>query len=159
MEKLAARPPDVAMMKGMTFEDLPGDWPTRPLTDTTVAPDVVDLVVRESDRDGGCLSLLLCGDDHRMLQPVTITDLAGEPHVRHREPFDSFLGHLGSELGGIVVAVGRPGGLQPDDEARAWHEAAIASCREHGVPLLGTYLATAHGVVEMPVWDELRAAG
>ena len=25
--------------------------------------------------------------------------------------------------------------------------------------LLGTYLATAHGVVEMPVWDGLRAAG
>ena len=58
-----------------------------------------------------------------------------------------------------VIAIGRPRGLQPDDEARAWHEAAIASCRDHDVPLLGTYLATAHGVVEMPVWEQLRTAG
>lgn len=147
------------MMKRMTFDNLPSDWPTRPLTDTTVAPDVVDLVVRESDREGGCLGILLCGEDHRMLQPVAITDLDAEPHVLHRELLDKFLGHLGGELGGIVIAIGRPRGLQPDDEARAWHEAAIASCREHGVPLLGTYLATAHGVVEMPLWEELRAAG
>ena len=147
------------MMKRMTFDDLPADWPTRPLSDTTIAADIVDLVVREGDREGGCLSILLCGDDHHLIQPLTITDLDGEPRVVHREPFDAFLSHLGTELGGIVVAVGRPGGLHPDDEARAWHEAAIASCREHGVPLLGTYLATDHGVVEMPVWEELRAAG
>ena len=50
-------------------------------------------------------------------------------------------------------------GLEPDDEARAWHEAAIASCRELDVPLLATYLATDRAVVEMPVWDGLAIAG
>ncbi|NYF97056.1 hypothetical protein [Janibacter cremeus] len=143
----------------MTFDNLPSDWPTRPLTDTDIAPDVVDLVVRESDRETGCLSILLCGDGDRLLQPVAITDLDGEPYLRRREVFDTFLGGLGDVLSGIVVAVGRPRGLQPDDEARAWHEAAIASCREHDVPLLGTYLATIHGVVEMPRWEQLRTAG
>lgn len=141
-------------MRGMSFEDLPHDWPTRPLSDATVAPDVVDLVVRDGDREGGCLGILLCGRDHRLLQPVTITDLDGEPHVVHRDPVDTLLGHLSGQIGGVVVAVGRPRGLHPDDEARTWHEAVIASCRDHDVPLLGTYLATVHGVVEMPVWQE-----
>ena len=159
MENPAVALPDMAKMKGMTFDNLPSDWPTRSLTDTTIARDVVDLVVRDADRDSGCISLLLCGEGERLLQPVTVGDLDDEPHLRHRELFDKFLGSFGDMLSGLVVAVGRPSGLQPDDEARAWHEAAIAACREHDVPLLGTYLATVHGVVEMPVWEELRAAG
>lgn len=148
----------MAKMKGMTFDNLPSDWPTRSLTDTTIARDVVDLVVRDADRDSGCISLLLCGEGERLLQPVTVADLDDEPHLRHRELFDTFLGSFGDMLSGIVVAVGRPSGIEPDDEAREWHEAAIAACRAHDVPLLGTYLATRQGVVEMPRWEELRAA-
>ena len=106
---------------------------------------------------GGCISLLLCDHTHRMLQPVTITDLDREVPEERRRLFDLLVGELADRLGGVVVAVGRPRGSVPDDEARAWHEAAIAACREHDVPLLGTYLATAHCVVEMPRWDGLRA--
>lgn len=141
----------------MTFQDLPKGWHSRPLTDTDLAGDVVDLVVRESDRASGCISLLLCDHTHRMLQPVTITDLDREMPEERRRLFDLLVGEFADRLGGVVVAVGRPRGSVPDDEARAWHEAAIAACREHDVPLLGTYLATAHGVVEMPRWDGLRA--
>lgn len=141
----------------MTFQDLPKGWHSRPLTDTDLAGDVVDLVVRESDRASGCISLLLCDHTHRMLQPVTITDLDREVPEERRRLFDLLVGEFADRLGGVVVAVGRPRGSVPDDEARAWHEAAIAACREHDVPLLGTYLATAHGVVEMPRWDGLRA--
>lgn len=153
----------VAMMRGMTFEDLPTDWPTRPLSDTRLALDVVDLVVRDGDRETGCLSILLCDDTHRMIQPITLGDLdiEGPAPGEYRGPFDLVVGELAERLGGVVVAIGRPRGSEPDDEARTWHEAAIASCRDHGVPLLGTYLATAHGVVEMPRWDQitLPAAG
>jgi len=145
------------MLSCMTFQDLPKNWHARPLTDPDLAPDVVDLVVREGDRAVGCLSLLLCDDDHRMVQPVTITDLdRGHPEHR-RHLFDLVVGELAEHLGGVVVAVGRPRGAVPDDEARGWHEAAIAACRAHDVPLLGTYLATTHGVVEMPRWDGLEA--
>lgn len=143
----------------MTFHDLPRNWHSRPLTDTDLAPDVVDLVVRESDRATGCISLLLCDDTHRMVQPVTITEIDHAGTGERREVIDLVIGHVAHSLGGVVLAVGRPRGYSPDDEARAWHEAAIASCRAHGVPLLGTYLATAHAVVEMPLWGGLRAVG
>ena len=79
----------------------------------------------------------------------------GEEETR----LDLVVGGLVERLGGLVVAIGRPHGLEPDDEARAWHEAAIASCRELDVPLLATYLATDRAVVEMPVWDGLAIAG
>lgn len=141
----------------MTFQDLPKGWHSRPLTDTELAADVVDLVVRESDRASGCISLLLCDRTHRMLQPVTITDLDRDAPDERRELFDLLVGEFAGRLGGVVVAVGRPRGAVPDDEARAWHEAAIAACREYDVPLLGTYLATTHGVAEMPRWDGLSA--
>lgn len=141
----------------MTFDDLPKNWYSRPLTDPTLAVDVVDLVVREADRADGCVSLLLCDADGRMIQPVTITEIEEHEVGERGQLFDLVLAHLASDLGGLVVAIGRPRGPDPDDEARAWHEAAIASCREHRVPLLGTYLATATCVVEMPEWEGLRA--
>jgi hypothetical protein len=160
VEKLAVRSDDRAIIKGMTFEDLPHDWPTRPLTDPRIAADVVDLVVRESDRATGCLTILLCDDTRRMIQPISITDLdlVGPAPGEYGRPFDLVVGEFAERLGGVVVAIGRPHGSSPDDEARAWHEAAIAGCREHGVPLLGTYLATADAVVEMPRWDQLSLA-
>lgn len=141
----------------MTFHDLPKNWYSRPLTDPRLAVDVVDLVVRDADRDGGCISLLLCDTAGRMIQPVTITEVEDQAVGERGELFDLVLGHLAGDLGGLVVALGRPQGPDPDDEARAWHEAAIAACREHDVPLLGTYLATATCVVEMPRWEGLRA--
>lgn len=141
----------------MTYEDLPHDWPTRPLTDPRLTADVIDLVVRESDRATGCLSILLCDDTLRMIQPISITDLdiVGPEPGEYQRPFDLVVGQFAERLGGVVVAIGRPLGHAPDDEARAWHEAAIAGCRDHGVPLIGTYLATAHAVTEMPTWDQL----
>lgn len=146
-------------MKRMSFHDLPHDWHSKPLSDPTLAADVVDLVVRESDRVTGCLSILLCDDTHRLLQPITITDLdLAVPHPReYRRPFDLIVGQFAERLGGVVVAIGRPRGQVPDDQARAWHEAAIAGCREHDVLLLGTYLATQHAVVELPRWEGLAA--
>lgn len=161
VEKRAVSMLDLAIMKGMTYEQLPPDWPTRPLTDPDLAADVVDLVVRESDRATGCLSILLCDDTHRMIQPISITDLGlvAPDRGEYGRPFDLIVGQFAERLGGVVVAIGRPRGHEPDDEARAWHEAAIAGCREHAVPLLGTYLATVDAVVEMPCWEGLRATG
>ncbi len=159
MEKLAEARSHVAMMKGMTYDDLPADWPQRPLIDPTLTADVVDLVVRETDRAEGCLGILLCNHEHRLVQPLTINDIDDVPAHERRRPFDLFMSGFGDRLGGIVVAVGRPRGYVPDDVARGWHEAAIAASREHDVPLLGTYLATVHAVIEMPRWTGLAAAG
>jgi hypothetical protein len=59
----------------MTFEDLPNDWSDRPLTDPALLSDVLDLVVFEKDRAAGAVSFLLCDDEGRLVQPVTIGEL------------------------------------------------------------------------------------
>lgn len=138
----------------MSFEDLPQGWHTRPLTDTTLAADVVDLVVRDSEREQGCISLLLCDATGRMVQPVTITETDLHPGAPDAV-FDTIVGGLAGSIGGFVAAIGRPRGLAPDDRARARHEEALAASRRHDVPLLGTYLATPQGVSELPVWGAL----
>lgn len=146
----------------MSFHELPDDWPSRSLTDTTIARDVVDLVVRESDRESGCICVLLCDAGARMVQPLTIGDVGDLPGRREVEGvFDLLLGQLGDHLAAaaVVVALGRPHGHAPDDRARDWHEAAIAASTRHGVRLVGTYLATDRGVMEMPRWDQLPAVG
>ena len=147
-------------MTAMSFNDLPHDWPARSLTDSTIARDVVDLVVRDTDRESGCICVLLCDAGARMVQPVTIDDVGDLPSRREVEGFfDMLLEQLGDQLATIVVALGRPHGHAPDDQARSWHEAAIAACRRHGVRLVATYLATDRGVMEMPRWEQLPAVG
>jgi len=44
----------------MTFQDLPADWPTMPLTDPRITDDVLDLVISVRDRDQGALHVLMC---------------------------------------------------------------------------------------------------
>ena len=144
----------------MSFHDLPKGWPSRSLEDPVLAADVVDLVVRDSERAVGSLSLLLCDDTGRMIQPVTIEDVPHGCTEEERERvFDAFVGHLGGALGGLVLALGRPRGRVPEDPERAWHETAIRACDAGGVRLLGCYLATEDGVVAMPRWTEPRLAG
>ncbi|GAA3618184.1 hypothetical protein GCM10022199_23300 [Marihabitans asiaticum] len=125
----------------MTFIDLPRDWPSRSLTDLRLAADVVDLVVREGDRWTGSVSLLLCSDDGRMIQPVTVSDVPQSSTEEDRRAFfDAFLDHLGRALGSVVLALGRPG-EQPCAEDLAWHGSALTACRAAGVELIATFAA------------------
>ena len=64
----------------MSFEDLPADWPQRPVTDSEITADLLDLIVGDRDRAVGALGILLCGRDERLLQPVVVEapDLHGE---------------------------------------------------------------------------------
>lgn len=135
----------------MTFEDLPADWPTRPLTDSRLAADVVDLFVRDDDRVAGSVAALLCDEEHRLLQPVVVA-MDGEPvqladkHLLVQR-FTQMIDHgLGAS---VVFAVARARGACVTDGDREWHEAAIRGCREAGVPLLGLYVVTRHTVREV----------
>ena len=51
---------------------------------------------------------------------------------------------------------GRSGSILLTDTDRAWHQALIEVCRRHGVPLLGTFLATPAAVRPFP--PDLQAA-
>lgn len=143
----------------MTYHDLPPAWPALSLRDPRLAADVVDLVVRDDERDGCCLSLLLCDADGRMIQPVTVDGIdPTSDEADRRALFEAFFGHLGSSLAAVVVAIGRPRGSAPDDDTRAWHESALRTTRESGVELLATCLATRDGVTVLPTWQERALA-
>ena len=74
----------------MSFEDLPADWPQRPVTDSEITADLLDLIVGDRDRAVGALGILLCGRDERLLQPVVVEapDLQASAAER-RQGFDN----------------------------------------------------------------------
>lgn len=138
----------------MSYDDLPNDWPSRPLTDPVFAADVIDLVVRESDRIDGAVCALLCRPDFTMLQPVLVADIPDEPSPPACRAFlDLVLTGFGPEVGAVILALGRAAGTVPTDTERTWHQVTIDICREKGVPLLAAYLATCDGVTELPRHD------
>lgn len=65
-------------MVGMSFEDLPEDWSDRSLDDPVLAADVIDLFVHDRDRAGGCMAVLLCDGDNRLLTPLVIAEVEEE---------------------------------------------------------------------------------
>jgi hypothetical protein len=136
----------------MSFEDLPADWATRPLTDDAIFADVIDLIVTNRDRTAGAVYLLLCGPTDRLLQPCAITDL-GAKRVADRcaviEPFARIVAESIDD-GGIVLAVARDGRPGVIDADRRWHEAAIQVCRAHGIRLLAVAVATPRGIWRLP---------
>ncbi len=56
----------------MTFEDLPDNWPTLPLTEPQLLADVLDLVVGHHDRVDESFVVLACDSDVRLVQPCVI---------------------------------------------------------------------------------------
>lgn len=155
MDNFCAPGAEQCSLVGMTHKDLPDDWPARPLDDPAVAPDVVDLCVRDRDRAVGGLSVLYCRRDGTLGQPVFVQEVAaGElPEVVER------LVEAGTELpgvGGVVVSVVRPWGAV-DDADRAAHQRALDVCRAVGLRLLGMYVVTRAGVTLLPVADGLTA--
>ncbi len=124
------------------------------MTDRAFAADVVDLVVRESDRIDGAVCAVLCRPDLTMLQPILVADIPAEPSPRECRSFvELVLTELGLEVGALVLALGRPCGSVPTDTERTWHQVAIDVCRERDIPLLAAYLATCDGVTELPRHD------
>jgi len=139
-------------MNGMTFLDLPPNWPQLPLTDTTLAADVLDLVVNDDDRRRGALCVLFCRSDDRLAQPCMAGDLESMPS--DATPSD-VLAPIVAALretdpnGSMVLGLARPRGLRITDQDREWHQAAIDLCRGQ-VRLLGAHRITLDGVTRLP---------
>jgi len=145
----------------MSFEDLPKDWPQRPLTDPQLVADVLDLVVSDADRVRGAIYILLCRPDDRLLQPCAITELDRiRENMTHREclqPFAAMMQDLEPE-GSILVAIARAKDLHVTDDDRAWHQAALDVCDE-GPRLLGVHVITQTGSIPLPDFgDSVRQA-
>ncbi len=135
----------------MSFDDLPHDWSDLPLDTPGLGADVADLVVGVADRESGCIALLLTDARLRLVHPMVVTEVPEDGgHASVPGHLDTVL-QLQRELGGALGAVrGRPGSFLLTDADRRWHEAVLAACRRHDVPLFGAWLATPDVVRPFP---------
>jgi hypothetical protein len=141
-------------MPGMTFDDLPENFRDLSLDDPVLRGDAVDLFVGHHDRADGCLAIILLDDDHRVLQPVLITEMGVADPGALAEPVRLLLDQTRPPA--VVVALGRTGSPLFTDNDRACHQVLVDLCRELRVELVGAYVATDHGVRELP--EHLRRA-
>ncbi|MCG6566856.1 hypothetical protein [Tessaracoccus sp. ZS01] len=134
----------------MSFHDLPQEWSALPLTDTTLAVDVVDLFLKDSDRRQNSALLLICDDEGHALQPVVIGDIDWYMTADERVGLFRLFEHLA--VPGVVVAVsaGRP--IEPEVADR-WLQTARAELAKHHVQLFGFYSADLR-----EVWEHRPAA-
>lgn len=137
----------------MTFQDLPADWPTMPLTDPRITDDVLDLLVSGRDRDKGAIIVLMCDPADRLIQPCAVSDVDGDrAGLTQFEIIDPIAGAL-REIepeGSILVAIARGRGLAITDDDRDWHQAAIDACHDSGVRLLGVHVVAHSGSARLP---------
>lgn len=142
----------------MSFTDLPQNARHLPLTDRSLAGDVIDLILSLEDRTNGALGMMVCDDHDRGLQPIVLNDVpdTGEIVDGLTKLLEMVLPLVVESDGSVLIGRGRPHGSRPDDLDRACHDRAIKSCAVHGVRLLGFHVATLEGVFAMP--DPLAAA-
>ncbi|MFK4084565.1 hypothetical protein ACI2LF_10685 [Kribbella sp. NPDC020789] len=135
----------------MSFLDLAPTWSDRPLTDPTLAADVVDLMVSQGDRRRGTFAAILCGPDAYFRAVVAIdlpSEFAGHPHSLDTPGLCATALHpiipaLRTEPGAaLLLALGRPGPPEWPEIDNEWSTAATHLCRAAQVPLLGFYIAT-----------------
>jgi hypothetical protein len=147
----------LAIMKGMSFEDLPPNVRELPLTDPRLAGDVIDLIVSEESRHHGSFGIMMCDDRDRGVKPILFSDKDEVVNLEGVTQLLRLVLPLVAEIdGAVLLGRGRRRGLQPDDTDRAWHQRAIDLCAEHGVRLLGFHVATRDGVFALP--EPLTAA-
>jgi len=147
----------------MAFDDLPDDWPSRPLTDPVLVRDVLDLVVSDRDRRAGSIAVLICDGDHRLRLPVVINDVAQiRSDAERRRGLATILGAVkeldAPDAGGrpaVHVAIARRDGLSITRSDHSWQQAAAAACGSD-IDLLGVHLVTCSGSRAVPAPD--RAA-
>lgn len=136
----------------MSLDDLPDDWPSRPLTASALVADVLDLLVSPVARRRAALYLLLCDDTDRLLVPIAIDELESEQTPRQRADLVATVIDLSARtapVGALLAAVVRPGGLSSSDDDQSWAE-AVATAAGGRTRLLGVHLVTPDGSRPLP---------
>lgn len=134
----------------MTYHDVPKNVSELSLDDDkTLAADVVDLCCPPDARRTGALTILICDDEGRLLQPVVIDQV---PHHVDASAGARILQHVLQVPGpnsSAIVAICRPGAFTTDND-RAWQVLAVEQCLALGVRLIGTYVVTPDQIMQMP---------
>lgn len=135
----------------MSYRDLPLDMSRTPLTESTTAADVIDLILEPDAREAGCVGLMLCTEDDIGATPVVIDDVPPDTDPdTFAKVLRPLLDMVAEHGGSLVFGRGRPGTFLLTDGDRLWHQVVIDVCRERGVRLLGAYLATPTTVRPLP---------
>lgn len=135
----------------MTFEHLPPDWSTRPLTDPELALNVIDLVCSSTDRQIGGLAVLFTNADDTLQQPFFVHDIP-----RDCDQFDQArsvwnLAQVAEqmEVRGLAIAVCRRRGARQTNHDAGWLHALNLVCDQFELRNLGCFLATHDAVVRL----------
>lgn len=129
----------------MSFDDLPDDWRERPLTDPRLVADVLDLMVSDADRRSGCLAVLLCDEQARLMQPGIIGDLDFDTSEAERgRMLGTFVTNLAEYFDSVLFALARADGLSITADDEAWARAVQRACNDE-MRLLGFHLVTRDG--------------
>jgi len=138
----------------MSFEDLPADWPQRPLTEPQLVADVLDLCVSEAARHDGCLAVLLCDEQARLLQPCLVSDIdqisTEADRLKACTTFAIAAAHIGA---GVLFALGRRRGLSVTADDEAWARVARQACAGT-VAMLGFHVITHAGSRPIPIGEQ-----
>lgn len=128
----------------MSFDNLPADWQSRPLTDPRLVRDVLDLFIDLRMRQGGTLFALFSGPDHVALTPMAIDEVPGDTDPFEKIAFVHQLVEMGDHFGatGLALAICRPGPGRATVEDEQWADALAAACEDSGRTNLGCHLAT-----------------
>jgi hypothetical protein len=130
----------------MSFLNLPTDWSETPLSDPTLAADVVDLCLSVGDRRLGLLKAIFCDSEDRFHGQVEIElrDRRDQLHLTDPravlEPLAVALRSAPSNS--VLLALGRPGPSSWPAIDNNWAETASTICADSDIPLLAFYVAT-----------------
>lgn len=132
----------------MAFDDLPPDWTDRPLSTPHLAGDVVDLVVKESDRAQNTFAVLPCDEnDIGYPTPVLIEQTDWLVDDEERRQMLTALATLG--LPAVVLAFSSSRRL-PDGVLARWRADAETAFGTAGTRVIGVFTAWAHHVEPVP---------
>lgn len=144
------------MTSPRAYLSLPADWALRPMTDEDLFEGVVDLVIRDDDRRRGCLVVLACQTNGRLMEALPLeglhpfVDAAGSGSVVTKRVGAILEALRAIAVAGVVLVLARPGrpvATAGDRQVLAQLEALCAPPRP---ALLGVALATPEGVATLP---------
>lgn len=130
----------------MSFANLPSDWETQPLTDPTLAADVVDLFFDLRSREAGTLLVVFSGPAFRILTPVAVDDAPLTCETDERAQFLGQIATVGSDLGATGALLALSTHAMPidqrDDLVTAWVTAWTDALTATNLTNLGAFIAT-----------------
>lgn len=132
----------------MSFENLPENWTDLPITAPGLAVDVVDLLLKQSDRERDALLVVPCDEDAVPVprMAIVITEMDWRCTAADRQWLFAEIARLGAP--GVALAVSAGGGV-PSEVAERWRRSATRNLQEHGVELLTVCSADMSAVREV----------